>query len=179
MILVPTRVAASGIQGNGLFALGAVSKGTPFYRFLPGFDQAISPESWTAMPEPARGFVRHFSYFDRVSNRLVLSGDDARFMNHSEAPNTGVPDTAFFQPGESIITVALRDIAVGEELTCDYRAFDADVAWKLRQVPAESPLGGTIGPSQPVECGSGMSDPEKPGVGILRDRLDELRPANH
>jgi hypothetical protein len=143
MILVPSRVAASGIHGNGLFAVEAVSKGTPFYRFFPGFDQALTPEAWTEMPEPARGFVRHFSYFDRASNRLVLSGDDARFMNHSEAPNTGVPNTAVFQPGESIVTIVLRDIAAGEELTCDYRAFDADVAWKLRLVPANAPLGAT------------------------------------
>ena len=146
MILLPTRVAASGIHGNGLFAIGDISQGTPFYQFLPGFDQAFSPEVWTALPEPARGFVRQFTYFDRASHRMILSGDDARFMNHSETPNTGVPNAAVFPPREPVVTVALCAIAAGEELTCDYRAFDGDVAWKLGQVSKESPLGSTIDP---------------------------------
>jgi SET domain-containing protein len=30
------------------------------------------------------------------------------------------------------VTCALRDIAAGEELTCDYRAFDAEAEAKLR-----------------------------------------------
>ena len=137
MILIETRVAPSGIHGNGLFAGHAIRAGTPFYRFQPGFDQSLTPEHWAALPEPARGFVRHFSYFDGATRRLILSGDDARFMNHSETPNTGA------LPGstEPIVTVALREIAAGEELTCDYRAFDGDVAWKLGRVEDDSPLG--------------------------------------
>ena len=141
MILVPTRVAASGIHGNGLFAAVDLPKGTPFYRFVPGFDQALSPEAWATLPEPARGFARHFTYFDRDSNRMILSGDDARFMNHSERPNTGVPAGIDFADNEPVLTRTLRDIAAGEELTCDYRAFDGDVAWKLGQLPSDAPRG--------------------------------------
>ncbi len=141
MILVPTRVAASGIHGNGLFATVDLPKGTPFYRFLPGFDQAISLEAWAALPEPARGFARHFTYFDRATSRMILSGDDARFMNHSESPNTGVPEGIDFADDEPVLTRTLCDVAAGEELTCDYRAFDGDVAWKLGAVPATAPLG--------------------------------------
>jgi SET domain-containing protein len=141
MILVPTRVAASGIHGNGLFAAVDLPRGTPFYRFLPGFDQAISPEAWAALPEPARGFTRHFTYFDRATNRMILSGDDARFMNHSETPNTGILAGTVFPPGAEIITVVLRDVPAGGELTCDYRSFDGDVAWKLGAVLATAPLG--------------------------------------
>ena len=155
MILVPTRVAASGIHGNGLFADACVAEGTPFYQFLPGFDQALSPDAWSAMPEPVRGFVRHFTYYDRASHRMILSGDDARFMNHSETPNTGVPEEALSGTGERVITRALRDIAAGEELTCDYRAFDGDVAWKLGQVPATSPLGAIADTSAPRKVPQG------------------------
>ena len=137
MILIETRVAPSGIHGNGLFARNAIPAGTPFYRFQPGFDQSLTPEEWSALPEPARGFVRHFTYFDTATRRLILSGDDARFMNHSETPNTGaIPGLA-----EPVVTVALRDIAAGEELTCDYRAFDGDAAWKLGRVDEKSALG--------------------------------------
>ena len=39
--------------------------------------------------------------------------DEGRFVNHSSDPNTGFASTE--RP-----SVALRDIAMGEELTCDY-----------------------------------------------------------
>jgi uncharacterized protein len=137
MILVPTRVAPSGIHGNGLFAVAPIARGTPIYRLLRGFDQLYTRQQWAALPEPARSFTRHFSYLTWDSGELVLSGDHARFMNHAEAPNTGVP----LGSADVLTTVALRDIAASEELTCDYRAFDADVAWKLGRVPDHAPLG--------------------------------------
>lgn len=48
-----------------------------------------------------------------------------------------------------VTTVALRDIAAGEEITCDYRAYDADTAWKLGLVPPDAPLGDGDHPFQP------------------------------
>jgi SET domain-containing protein len=49
-------------------------------------------------------------------------------MNHSPAPNTGaLPDAPL-----PVVTVAMRDIAAGEELTCDYLVFDTEAANKLR-----------------------------------------------
>ena len=46
----------------------------------------------------------------------VLDCDDGKFMNHSEQPNT---DFRVFDKG-----YALTDIAVGEEITCNYYEFD-------------------------------------------------------
>ena len=40
-----------------------------------------------------------------------------------------------------VVTVALRDIAPGEEITCNYYAYDADADWKLGHVPYDAPLG--------------------------------------
>ena len=40
-----------------------------------------------------------------------------------------------------VTTVALRDLAAGEEITCDYWSYDADTPWKLGLVPREAPLG--------------------------------------
>lgn len=137
MILVPTHVAPSGIHGNGLFADASIARGTPIYRFLPGFDQVFTTEQWAALPEPARSFTRHFSYLRRDAGELILSGDHARFMNHTDLPNTGLPSDS----ADALTTVALRDIAANEELTCDYRAFDADVSWKLGLVSYDAPLG--------------------------------------
>ena len=56
-------------------------------------------------------------------------------MNHSSTPNTGVLPGAD-DPG---LTVTLRPIAAGEELTCDYIAFDAEAATKLGTFPPNRP----------------------------------------
>jgi len=137
MILIQTRVGLSAIHGCGLFAAAFVPRGTPIWRFLPGFDQEFTPEEWAALPEPARGHTRHFCFVRPGDLRVILSGDHACFINHIESPNTGSP----VNPTLPVTTIALRDIAAGEEITCDYRAYDADTAWKLGLVPAGAPLG--------------------------------------
>jgi hypothetical protein len=137
MMLIPTRIAASAIHGHGLVATQAVSRGTPIWRFVPGFDQEFTPEAWAALPEPARTHVRHFCFVRQGDLHLILSGDHACFINHAQPPNTGLPG---IQAG-CAATVALRDIAAGEELTCDYWAYDADTSWKLGQVPGDAPIG--------------------------------------
>lgn len=137
MILVKSRVGPSGIHGNGLFAVKPIARGTPIWRFFAGFDHDFPPETWNALPEPARHHVRWFCFVSRANLHLILSGDHACFINHSPTPNTGAPPNAT----PPVTTVALRDIAAGEEITCDYRAYDADTAWKLGLVPPDSPLG--------------------------------------
>jgi hypothetical protein len=127
MMLIRTRVAPSAIHGLGLFTVEPVPRGTPVWRFQPGYDFAITPEQFAALPAPAREHTRWFGHLDRATGNYLRSGDHACFMNHSSAPNTGAPADAT----APVTTIALRDLAAGEELTCDYRAFDADVAWKL------------------------------------------------
>lgn len=130
MLLVKTRLAPSSIHGMGLFAAEAIPRGTPFWRFEPGFDQAISSERFASLPELTRQHIRWFAFRDEAVGPYVLSGDFCCFMNHSSEPNTGAPSDA--QP--PITTIAVRDIAAGEELTCDYFAFDAEAAQKLGHV---------------------------------------------
>jgi hypothetical protein len=79
-----------------------------------------------ALPGPAKEHVHWFAWWDRNRSVWVLSGDHACFMNHADTPNTGVESGA-----PEGVTVALRDIAAGEELTCDYRAFDGEAGEKL------------------------------------------------
>jgi SET domain-containing protein len=137
MILVPTRVGSSSIHGNGLFNVQFIAKGTPIWRFLSGFDHDFSPEEWANLPEPARSHTRHFCFVRHGDHHVILSGDHACFINHSNGPNTGAPDGATFP----VTTVALRDIQAGEEITCDYWSYDADTPWKLGVVPRDAPLG--------------------------------------
>lgn len=128
MMLVRTRVAPSAIHGLGLFAVDAVPLGTPIWRFEPGFDREFSAEQFAALPPEAQAHLRWFAYLDKSTAGWVLSGDHTCFMNHSPEPSTGAP------PGATppIITVARRDIAGGEELTCNYWDFDAEAEQKLR-----------------------------------------------
>lgn len=127
MLLIKTRVQPSAIHGMGLFVAEFVPRGTPVWRFEPGFDQEFPPETFAGLPEMARGHLRWFAYLDAVAGNWILSGDHACFMNHSSTPNTGALPAA--KP--PVITVALRDINAGEELTCDYFAFDAEAKAKL------------------------------------------------
>jgi SET domain-containing protein len=126
MMLVRTRVAPSAIEGLGLMAVEPVARGTPIYRLVAGFDRDLAPAEWAHWPEAARAHARHYGWVRRGDQHLVLSGDHACFMNHAADPNTGVPPGAAPE-----VTVALRDIAAGEELTCDYFAFDLDAERKL------------------------------------------------
>lgn len=135
MLLIPARVGPSRIHGNGLFATQAVLASTPIWRHHPGFDPVLAAKEVESLPEAARNHVHWFGFQSAEDRSWHLSGDLACFMNHDPHPNTGRPAN---QDGP-VVTVALRDIAEGEELTCDYRAFDAAIAEKLG--PGTDPSG--------------------------------------
>jgi SET domain-containing protein len=64
------------------------------------------------LPVAAREQVLYYAYFDVPTKTFVLSGDDDRFTNHSDNPNTKC---------QGDCTFAVRDIQEGEEITNDYR----------------------------------------------------------
>ncbi len=117
MLLVRVRVDRSAIHGLGVFALEFIAKDTPVWRFTPGFDLDVDPELVHAQPEPLRERLLHYGYIDPRFARYILCCDDARFLNHSDAPNLR-PDFSLDRHG---VDVAARDIRPGEELTVDYR----------------------------------------------------------
>jgi len=114
MLLVKTYLAESPIEGIGLFAAEDIAKGTTIWRFDERFDRKFSKAERDALPEPAYTFVQKYSYPESVgSDVYYLDGDHARFMNHSNTPNTDCETD----------TIATRDIRAGEELLCDYHQF--------------------------------------------------------
>ncbi len=131
MLLIPTDLAPSHIHGLGVFTRQPVAAGTEIWRFQAGFDTTFLVEDLQELPEPAREFLRHYAYLDRTTGQFVLNADHGRFMNHSATPTTGIDPRIGNAAGDPV-TVALADLPAGTELTCDYRSFDGDVAWKLR-----------------------------------------------
>lgn len=122
MLLIKTKTRISEIHGIGLFADQFVPRGTMTWRFLQGFDLRLSKSILEKLSAPAREQFLKYSYLDSKSMLYELCSDDARFFNHSDTPNTvSIDDDT---------DVAARDIQPGEELTCDYRTFDAD--WELK-----------------------------------------------
>jgi uncharacterized protein len=127
MLLVKACAKPSALHGLGVFAVDFVPKGAPIWRFEPGFDRAFTPDQFAALPPLAQAHLRQHAYPEATSGNWILSGDLTIFMNHSSPPNTGALPEAV----EPVTTVALREIAAGEELTCDYYAFDGAAATKL------------------------------------------------
>src|SRR6476620_1702007 len=86
----------SGIQGKGAFATRPIKRGT---RIIEYTGERISPEE-----------------ADRRYDDAAMDGNDARFINHSCAPNCEAVDER-----KRIYIEAIRDIVPGEELTYDYQ----------------------------------------------------------
>lgn len=118
MLRVPTYLAPSAIEGFGLFAACDIPAGTVVWEYTPGVDLTIRPSDVQSLPEALHRWFLRYAYLDE-SGDYVLCGDGGKFMNHSFHPNC--------DDGSGPCTVAIRDIAEGEELTCDYRLFDRDI----------------------------------------------------
>lgn len=122
MLLVKTKLGLSKIHGIGLFAAEFIPKGTITWKFIPGFDLEFSPHELAQLPPPSREQVLKYSYTHKKTGKYMLAGDDARFVNHSDAPNIVAGHSDIREEGTDI---AARDIQEGEELTIDYKSFDA------------------------------------------------------
>ncbi len=120
MILVKTYLHISPIHGVGVFAAEPIAAGTLLWRFVEGIDRVITEAEMAMMPEVAQAFVREYGYCcPHFPGGMVLSADNARFLNHADAPNTD---------NRTEYAYAKYDIAVGEEMTCDYRELSEEYA---------------------------------------------------
>ena len=115
----PFEVRASPIQGLGAFATRPIAAGT---RLIEYTGERLTPEEaeerYPGLPED-----RHHTYLfaieDDDDREIVIDaavgGNEARFINHSCAPNCD----AVVEHGRIWIDT-IRDVAPGEELAYDY-----------------------------------------------------------
>jgi SET domain-containing protein len=115
MLMVETELRASPIAGIGVFVTQRVRAGELIWRFDSRIDRVFSDEEVQEMPEQLQRFLKTYSTLHAGLKVWVLCGDNGRFFNHSDQPNTRSLGIAF---GDD---VAAEDIMPGAELTSDYR----------------------------------------------------------
>lgn len=120
MLLVRVRVDRSSIHGLGVFADEPIAEGQAVWRFTPDFDLDVEPRMLEGLPELQRERLLHYGYLDARSRRFILCCDDARFLNHSETPTLATD----FTDDRYGVDRAARYVALGEELTVDYRLLE-------------------------------------------------------
>jgi uncharacterized protein len=142
VLLVKTSVRQSPIHGLGLFAEENISAGTTLWQFEPLLDRLIPESDLTGLPGPVVDFIDIYSEYFPELGVLVLSGDNDRYTNHSDNPNTEV----VLPNGPQAHVRATRDIEAGEEITCDYTVI------RCRAHPVMQPAyaAGTVAEAPPV-----------------------------
>jgi len=117
MLTVSTHLAPSVIEGLGVFASECIQRGRLIWTLNPKFDIFINQNEINAYPPYLQDFMSRYTYPHlEMPGVVILDSDNGRFMNHSHTPNT---DFRVFAKGYARV-----DIAVGEELTCNYYEFD-------------------------------------------------------
>lgn len=112
MLLIRTFIKECRTHGIGLFAAAPISEGARMWKFDARIDRLYSALEVATLSGVASMLMRYGQYTE--SGDLMLCGDDARFTNHSEVPSMLNMD---------LFAIAAHDIAVGDEITEDYRTF--------------------------------------------------------
>ena len=120
MIIVPTYLEKSPVHGFGVFAKEFIKKGSKVWEFNPIFDVRFTDAEFERMPQSVKAEIEHHLYQPEPGGVLYYESTMGRYMNHSREPNVDFSDVG--------VGWATRDIQPGEELTCDYRHFMADVS---------------------------------------------------
>jgi hypothetical protein len=111
-------VRNSAIHGKGVFAARKIAAGT---RIIEYEGERITARQASKRHDKKDGDPHHTFFFSLESGRVIdgdRNGNDARWINHSCAPNCEA-----IEEGGRVFIYALRDIRRGEELGYDYKLF--------------------------------------------------------
>lgn len=122
-----TEVRLSATHGRGVFAKVAIPQHTVWWRVCPTNVTVITQAQYAAFvasapsPEsdPFMAAILHFGYYVQQYDAIFFAIDNGRYINHSFQPNSAVASHA-----DDLCSVALRDIAPGEEICEDYTHYD-------------------------------------------------------
>ena len=132
MFLVRTTLGPSPIHGTGVFAGEPVRKGQVVWQFDPRVDLRIPVSELPNFPPAMQEHILIRCYVEMVQGQkmMILCADNAQYVNHSSDPN-------LIDNEDGQMEVAARDIAVGQELTCNCYVSDLAVHEKLGTIPVE------------------------------------------
>ena len=102
--------------GYGIFATELIPKGTVI-AFQDPLDVEVKPEMFASLNVEFEAIIEHFAYVN-LEGYNVIAWDNSKYINHSCDYNT--------IPTEYMLSIAVRDIAEGEEITMDYGLLDVD-----------------------------------------------------
>ena len=115
------RVGKSGVHGKGVFAARKIRKGT---RIIEYTGERIPWKQAQQLPPHDPKNPHHTFFFSLDDGRVInaaVGGNEARWINHSCAPNCETSESK----GRVYIS-ALRGLKEGEELFYDYRLEPAE-----------------------------------------------------
>lgn len=137
MMMVDTEVRESTIHGLGVFLKEPVRKGALLWRFDPRIDRVYAEDEIAGLPAHMQEYLRTYSTWHEATGLYVLCGDNGRYVNHSDQPNTVSAGACF---GDDY---AAEDLAAGAEWTSDYRLICDRVRMEGMDhvVPPASPAG--------------------------------------
>jgi len=119
MLLIDTEVRDTlSKKGMGLFSMEFVPKGAVVWEFNSLIDKEISYKEIENLPNSVKIFLNKYGYVDEFTGLILFDGMNDRFMNHSNIPNIS------FDNSSKGVGIAVVDINIGDEITCDYRSFD-------------------------------------------------------
>ncbi|MBP0111605.1 SET domain-containing protein [Bradyrhizobium vignae] len=135
MLIVETILKPDQFGGIGLFSATRLPKDTLVWIHNPIVDIAVTREQYESLAPTFQALLDKHAYprDHKINDGVVeYNADNARFMNHSNHPNT-------YQDDHCRIFTA-RDVQPGEELTCDYLSFDpgCDLSWNKEPLSTSS-----------------------------------------
>jgi uncharacterized protein len=125
MTLVKIEVKASAIHGLGCFAAEPIAVGQLIWKFDGQYDHVLKKEFIETLPAAAKENLLNYAFVSKTTGDYILCSDDSRFTNHSPTANV----VCVIPPGtvnNDLECYAIRPILPGDEITNDYREFDAE-----------------------------------------------------
>lgn len=125
------------VIGYGVYATAPIPRGTVTWQLDP-LDLVFTREQAARLGPIHRPVLEKYSYVDQFA-RFVLCWDFGRYMNHACLPNTR---------GVGNFEVAVRDIAPGDEITCEYATLN--LSHGFRCACGHPACRGEVGPNDAV-----------------------------